>query len=85
MDKLEKLKKFKPIENFSLFSPDKEALNLKIENNEDLVFNSRFESGNLLQAKKVRNREYDLILSTDTNNSVYTQWYYFSVRNMSGP
>lgn len=46
-----------------------------------LVFESRFESGNLRRAIQVYEYEYDLILKFDVNTRGHTQWYYFSVRN----
>ena len=39
-----------------------------------LVFESRFESGNLSRATKVSEWEYDLELSFDTNTNGHTQW-----------
>jgi cytosolic carboxypeptidase protein 2/3 len=47
-----------------------------------LVFESRFESGNLRRAVKVGETEYDLILKYDYGTTVYTQWYYFKVSNV---
>ena len=47
-----------------------------------LIFESRFESGNLKRAVKVGEYEYDLYLKNDygiTNG--LTQWYYFKVQN----
>ena len=46
-----------------------------------LMFESRFESGNLRRAIQVYEYEYDLILKPDYNTRGYTQWYYFSVSN----
>ena len=46
-----------------------------------LVFESRFESGNLRRAIQVYEFEYDLILKPDYNTRGYTQWYYFRVSN----
>lgn len=46
-----------------------------------LVFESRFESGNLRRAIQVYENEYDLILKPDFNTRGHTQWYYFSVSN----
>ena len=46
-----------------------------------LLFESRFESGNLRRAIQVYEYEYDLILKPDYNTRGYTQWYYFSVGN----
>jgi hypothetical protein len=53
------------------------------ESSEDatLVFESRFESGNLQKATRVGDWEYDLELSADTNTRGHTQWFYFSVGN----
>ena len=46
-----------------------------------LVFESRFESGNLKRAVKVGEFEYDLTLKNDYGTSGFTQWYYFKVSN----
>jgi hypothetical protein len=37
-----------------------------------LIFESRFESGNLLAAIKISDREYDLILQNDINTNGHT-------------
>ncbi|XP_030829548.1 uncharacterized protein LOC580601 isoform X2 [Strongylocentrotus purpuratus] len=47
-----------------------------------LVFESRFESGNLRQARRIGQFEYDLVLKTDLYTSRHTQWYYFRVQKM---
>eukprot|EP00344_Euplotes_crassus_P007939 CAMPEP_0196994994 /NCGR_PEP_ID=MMETSP1380-20130617/1196_1 /TAXON_ID=5936 /ORGANISM="Euplotes crassus, Strain CT5" /LENGTH=484 /DNA_ID=CAMNT_0042410527 /DNA_START=360 /DNA_END=1815 /DNA_ORIENTATION=- len=54
-----------------------------LENEDDttLVFESRFESGNLKRAVKIEDYEYDLILRNDYNSQGYTQWFYFRVTN----
>jgi hypothetical protein len=46
-----------------------------------LIFESRFESGNLLAAIKKSDTEYDLILQNDINTNGHTQWYFFRVGN----
>lgn len=46
-----------------------------------LMFESRFECGNLRRAIQVYEYEYDLILKPDYNTRGYTQWYYFRVSN----
>ena len=46
-----------------------------------LVFESRFESGNLLAAIKVSDQEYDLVLQNDINTHGHTQWFFFRVGN----
>jgi hypothetical protein len=46
-----------------------------------LVFDSRFESGNLRRAIQVYTYEYDLILKPDTRSRGHTQWFFFSVAN----
>jgi cytosolic carboxypeptidase protein 2/3 len=51
------------------------------ENDNTLIFESRFESGNLLAAIKVTDNEYDLILQNDINTNGHTQWYFFRVGN----
>ena len=53
------------------------------ENDSDrtLVFESRFESGNLRRAIQVYNTEYDLILRPDINTRGHTQWFFFSISN----
>lgn len=49
---------------------------------EDLIFESRFESGNLARAIKVSESHYELHLRPDMYTNSDTQWFYFSVRNM---
>lgn len=44
-----------------------------------LVFDSKFENGNLRKAAKVNNVEYNLWLENDHNTKGHTQWYYFKV------
>lgn len=51
------------------------------KNDATLIFESRFESGNLRRAVQVGENEYDLILKYDYGTSNYTQWYYFKVSN----
>lgn len=46
-----------------------------------LKFDSKFESGNLWQAIKINEDEYNLMLEYDIETQGYTQWYYFSVSN----
>ncbi|XP_064653134.1 uncharacterized protein LOC135503474 isoform X3 [Lineus longissimus] len=47
-----------------------------------LLFESRFESGNLRQARRVGQFEYELVLKTDLYTKRHTQWFYFRVQNM---
>ena len=56
----------------------------KLESASDntLIFESRFESGNLRRAVQVGEFEYDLILKYDYGTTVFTQWYYFKVSNV---
>jgi hypothetical protein len=42
-----------------------------------LLFESRFESGNLRRAVHVNGNEYDLLLNWDHGTRGHTQWYYF--------
>lgn len=48
---------------------------------ETLVFESRFESGNLRRAWQVGPREYELDLYADRSTDLHTRWFYFSVSN----
>lgn len=44
-----------------------------------LIFDSRFENANLRRAIKVNNVEYNLWLENDVNTKGHTQWFYFKV------
>ncbi|CAF1315913.1 unnamed protein product [Adineta ricciae] len=68
MEKTAKIQHIKPTENEQMCPP--------------LIFEARFESGNLRQAKRVGQFEYELILRTDLYTRRHTQWYYFRVQNM---
>ncbi|XP_071974769.1 cytosolic carboxypeptidase 2 isoform X4 [Engystomops pustulosus] len=57
------------------------SANMDGKNNNDLQFESRFESGNLQKAVKVGAYEYELTLRTDLYTSKHTQWFYFRVKN----
>eukprot|EP00047_Mylnosiga_fluctuans_P021256 m.102459 g.102459 ORF g.102459 m.102459 type:complete len:752 (-) comp8825_c0_seq3:132-2387(-) len=46
-----------------------------------LVFESRFESGNLEQATRTGAWSYELTLRKDLYTKRHTQWFYFSIRN----
>lgn len=46
-----------------------------------MIFESRFESGNLLAAIKITDNEYDLILQNDINTNGHTQWFFYRVQN----
>ena len=54
-----------------------------LKNQEDttLVFESRFESGNLKRVIQIFDYEYDLVLRWDYNTKGNMQWYYFSISN----
>lgn len=68
----------------------------QISNNEDidtnsLKFDSVFESGNLLRAERIINKDeikrdnshqfYELLIHPDLNNHAYRQWFYFEIKN----
>ncbi|XP_053108786.1 cytosolic carboxypeptidase 3 isoform X3 [Hemicordylus capensis] len=46
-----------------------------------LIFEARFESGNLQKVVKISDFEYQLTLRTDLYTNKHTQWYYFQVTN----
>lgn len=52
-----------------------------VEKDKTLLFESRFESGNLRKVVKISDFEYDLYLKNDYGTQGYTQWYYFRVEN----
>jgi hypothetical protein len=52
------------------------------EDDTTLIFESRFESGNLRRAVKIGENEYNLILKYDHNTTTYTQWFYFRISNV---
>lgn len=49
-----------------------------------LIFESRFESGNLWKAVKISDLEYDLVLESDINTELgrHNQWFFFQIKNM---
>lgn len=47
-----------------------------------LLFESRFESGNLRRALCIGENTYNLILKYDYATTAYTQWYYFKISNV---
>ncbi|XP_054551431.1 cytosolic carboxypeptidase 4 [Talpa occidentalis] len=47
-----------------------------------LRFFSKFESGNLRKAIRVREFEYDLLVNADVNSAHHQQWFYFQVGGM---
>lgn len=49
--------------------------------NEDLMFESRFESGNLAKVIKITPVYYELYLRADLYTNKHTQWFYFRVTN----
>lgn len=53
-------------------------------NDTTLVFESRFECGNLRRAIQIYEFEYDLVLHPDVNTNLksHVQWFYFRVNNM---
>jgi cytosolic carboxypeptidase protein 2/3 len=55
---------------------------LKSPQDTTLIFESRFESGNLYRATQVGEFEYDLELKCDHGSQVhYAQWFYFRFTN----
>lgn len=48
---------------------------------DDLIFESRFESGNLARSVKITPTYYELYLRPDMYTNRHTQWFYFRVKN----
>ncbi|KAI8900818.1 hypothetical protein BC833DRAFT_646701 [Globomyces pollinis-pini] len=65
-------------------SNDKKFQEYQLESPDDntLLFESRFESGNLLSAHQTSTFAYDLEVKPDLNTAGHTQWFYFRVKNM---
>ncbi|XP_049980263.1 cytosolic carboxypeptidase 2 isoform X1 [Alexandromys fortis] len=57
------------------------AVTLQGPEDNTLLFESRFESGNLQKAVRVGVYEYELTLRTDLYTDKHTQWFYFRVQN----
>ncbi|XP_054997631.1 cytosolic carboxypeptidase 2 [Sorex araneus] len=57
------------------------AVPLEGPEDETLLFESRFESGNLQKAVRVDTYDYELTLRTDLYTNKHTQWFYFQVQN----
>lgn len=53
----------------------------KSKTDKTLIFESRFESGNLRRAIQIADYDYQLILEADYQTTGHTQWFYFSVAN----
>ena len=49
---------------------------------DSLIFESRFESGNLAKATRITDNYYELRLRPDLFTSRHCQWFYFRVQNM---
>ena len=64
-----------------VFSDDVKPYYTPKEGDRTLVFDSRFESGNLAIALKVSDTEYNLLLQNDINTQGHTQWFFFRVEN----
>ncbi|CEF67184.1 Cytosolic carboxypeptidase NnaD [Strongyloides ratti] len=66
-----------------LSNTDKEDVGIKSHGSNHLLFESRFESGNLRRAYQMDTNFYQLIISPDINQkSHHYQWFYFQVSNM---
>ena len=54
---------------------------MKKYNGDVILFDTIFESGNLLRADRITRCEYRLYMQVDTNTKGHQQWFYFRVRN----
>ncbi|XP_030845619.1 uncharacterized protein LOC582973 isoform X1 [Strongylocentrotus purpuratus] len=61
--------------------PMQRAAKLKSSEDTTLIFESRFESGNLMKAIQVSELEYELELRYDLYTHKHTQWFYFRFNN----
>jgi hypothetical protein len=75
---IDREKEFEARANYKL----KELENGKIDRQDKtLLFESKFESGNLYLAQKVSDTEYNLLMQNDINTNGYTQWFFYQVKN----
>ena len=66
----------------TVYNELKPYYSLKNKNDNTLIFESRFESGNLLCAFRTEDENsYQLYLQNDTNTTGYIQWFFFRVSN----
>lgn len=63
--------------------PPPEPIYINNINEKTLFFNAQFESGNLREVELIREDVYNLYLNFDHNTLNYSQWYFFSVRNIA--
>jgi hypothetical protein len=56
-------------------------MNSKDVKDDVLIFESRFESGNLKEAIQIDRFEYELVLKPDYGTKNFTQWFFFKVSN----
>jgi predicted MPP superfamily phosphohydrolase len=49
-----------------------------------LIFDSKFECGNLDHVEMINKNEYDLYMRLDTNTDGHMHWFYFSVSGLQG-
>ncbi|KAI4872142.1 hypothetical protein NFI96_030984 [Prochilodus magdalenae] len=66
----------------SVSSLSQASVSLSGPDDTTLLFEGRFESGNLLKAHKVGEFDYELTLRNDLYSVKDTQWFYFQVKNM---
>ncbi|XP_049638411.1 cytosolic carboxypeptidase 3 [Suncus etruscus] len=67
---------------YSRVGGNRTPLKQPLDNCDDtLIFEARFESGNLQKVVKVADREYLLTVRPDLFTNKHTQWYYFQVTN----
>lgn len=80
-----RVKQKKPKAGGAKVGADTETLIAKLDESlvgqRTLVFESRFECGNLYLAQKVSDSEYNLLMQNDINTQGHTQWFYFRVQN----
>lgn len=81
IDNLVNLKKKIEIPKGLKNTPVKSYYTPQDESDTTLIFESRFESGNLQAAYKINENYYHLIVQNDTNTGGYSQWFFFQVKN----
>ncbi|KAJ3033857.1 Cytosolic carboxypeptidase 1 [Rhizophlyctis rosea] len=80
-DQMQRILRPSTIENALIYDVMDDSVAAQIRNG-TLLFDSRFESGNLQMAIKVSENEYDLLLQTDINSARgrHNQWFNFTIQ-----
>jgi hypothetical protein len=72
---------YEKVEEQSQGQTSEEIIQQGLPLDKTLIFESRFESGNLRKVMKVAPFEYEMFMKNDYGTQSYCQWYYFRIQN----